>query len=216
MVCYKLDLRKFKKGNGRLERLILWSKFPGGMTIFLHKTDQVFDKSLRLEIRAAHYNYNPRADLERTFDVSMKEIKTLSTGQHPCSTGSFDKKMLKIATDKMMTEVGCVVPFVDQVEGTPICSGGKDAIKAFDIYNEFFNSFGLYEREDVAPPCEYFETSAKETQQYLRKDINHNYTIRATLRFSTQVCAAASLKVKSIETAYLRWKSLSRLPSTPG
>ena len=187
MTCYKLDLRKFKTGNGRLEKIIVWSKFPGGMTIFLHKTDQVFDKSLRIEMGAPYFNYNPQVDLERNFDVVIKGIKTLSTDKHPCSRGSSDKNMLMIATDKMMKKVSCVVPFVDQVNGTASCSGGKDAVTAFEVYNNFFNYLGLYEREEIAPPCEYFETTAKETLQYVNKNIHHNYTIRATISFSTQV-----------------------------
>ena len=215
MTCYKFDLMRFKEGTGRLKTLVVYSKFPGGINIFLHKVDQLLDKSLRVKIAAPYLSASPeilsRYYLERVFDVSLKVVKKLSTGKHPCSTGSFDKEMLKIATEKMMTEVGCVLPFLDRVEGAPICSNAQDGGKAFDIYNNFINLLGLYEREDSVPPCECYITTFKKSTKYKAND-NYNFTVLATLEFSTQVSATGRFQVID----YHRLISLSSLPSTPG
>ena len=184
MTCYKLDLRTFKKGEGRLKRVMMWSRFPDGIIVFVHNVDQVFDKSLRLEFESRNYAH-PTHYPEHIFDVSLKVIKTLSTSKHPCSSGSFDQNMLKVATEKMMKEVGCVVPFVDRLVGSPICDGGKDADKAFEIYNNFYNYEGLYERGDVSPPCEYYVPSIKEKSMF--RENKYNYVVLTTLSFSTQV-----------------------------
>ena len=81
-----------------------------------------------------------------------------------------------------------MVPFVDRVEGAPICSNREDGAKAFEIYNYFFNSLGLYERKENVPPCEYYISTSKESNKYRAND-NYSYTVVATLTFSTQVSA---------------------------
>ena len=184
MNCYKLDLWKFKKGEGRLNRVMMWSRFPAGIIVFVHNVNQVFDNGLRLNLNSRNYAH-PKYYPERTFDVSLKVIKTLSTSKHPCSSEYFDQNMLEVATDRMMKEVGCVVPFVDRLEGAPICDGGKDAVKAFEIYNNLYNYEGLYERGDVLPPCEYFVPTSKESSKF--KEHSSNYTVLTTLSFSSQV-----------------------------
>ena len=78
-----------------------------------------------------------------------------------------------------------MVPFVDQTEGAPICVDADAASKANEIHHNIFKVLGLYEREDVPPPCEYFIPTIKETITW--RPQTDNYTVMASLEFSTQV-----------------------------
>ena len=185
MGCYKLDLRAIKTVTGRLKMFYIWTKFTWGLRVFVHNIDQVFDKSLRSEVMLRPAKPHPKYYQYLMYDVSFEVIKTISTDKHPCSTEPFDQRLSAVAREKMMTEVGCVVPFVDQAEGAPICIEADAARKANEIYHKIFKILGLYEREDVFPPCEYFIPNIKETVNW--RPQTDNYTVMASFEFSTKV-----------------------------
>ena len=58
-----------------------------------------------------------------------------------------------------------MVPWVDRREGEVICGGGEAAKKAKEAYNRLM-SLGIYERDKLAPPCEFYIPTINESTKY--------------------------------------------------
>ena len=183
--CYKLDLRKIRNSSARLEEFIVNSKFPGGIQLHLHKVDQAYDKSLGTSVNVkSEPKFFPRYVPHTGVDVSLKVIRTLSTSKQPCSSAPYDSSFMTEAMLQMMAVAGCVVPWVDRRKGAPICQGGEEAKKAFEVYNSL-NRLGLYEKTRVAPPCEFFIPTIKESAEFSQN--LHNATGIVSVIFAPQV-----------------------------
>ena len=183
--CYKLDLSKIKKGSTRLKKFAVNSLFPGGIQLFLHKVNQANDESLGtlMEVKSEP-RYFPVAIPSMGAHVSLKVIRGVSTAKHPCTKTAYDSTFTSVVTQQMMTVAGCVVPWVDRRAGAPICEGGKAANKAHEAYNRL-TSLGLYERDEVAPPCEFYIPTSKESTNF-GPNFN-NATAIVWITFSPQV-----------------------------
>ena len=151
------------------------------------------DKNIRDELEVVPLDPTRYGNITQThypgrqYDVSLKVIKTLPTSTHPCSQAGFDSQLVRVTTERMMTEAGCVVPFVDRVRGAPICEDVKRATKAIDVWDNLYNLLDIYGREDVPPPCEFFIPTIKEQTAVIKEKRGENTTMQADLRFKSQV-----------------------------
>ena len=89
-----------------------------------------------------------------------------------------------VVTQQMMAVAGRVMPWVDRREGAVICEGGEAAKKANEAYNRL-TSLGLYERVELAPRCELYIPTIKESTNYGQNP--HIATAIVTLSFAPEV-----------------------------
>ena len=89
-------------------------------------------------------------------ELPVEIIKNRNTQNMPCSSGEekFDEKRNRVALNRMMSDAGCVVPFIERNENdTEICRNKKDARIAHKIYEGDGIYYDLYGRKNIALPC---------------------------------------------------------------
>ena len=155
------------------------------MQLHLQKQDQAYDKSLGTSVDVkSEPKFFPKYVPDTGVYVSLKVIRAVSKSKQPCSRAPYDSSFMTEASRQMMSEVGCVVPWVDRREGAPICQGGEEAKEAFEVYNSL-NRLGLYENKNITPPCEFYIPTTKESPGYGKNF--YNATAIVTVIFAPQV-----------------------------
>ena len=147
--CFTFNPTSTFNGKG-LIRFDIISKFQFDLEVAFHAKHQATDKELDgISFIAKYRQYY---ELEVPVDIIMnRKTDTISCIDEE---DNFDAVRNKIAVDKMMEEVGCVVPFIDRNEDeAKICTNKTSADIAVDIFESNGPYYDLYNWKQVPLPC---------------------------------------------------------------
>ena len=136
------------------------SKFPFDLEVSFHAKHQATDSELDgISFRAKYRQYYI---LEIPVDIIMNR----NTDSMPCidEEDKFDETRNKIAVDKMMDEIGCVVPFIKKNESAAkTCVNQTSAKTALEIFEAIGPYYDLYNWKSVPLPCKQIHVEPRKT-----------------------------------------------------
>ena len=148
--CFTFNPTPEMSQKGLLDIHII-SKFQFDLEISFHEENQSTDKELDgISFRAMYRQYY-------ILEVPVDIIINRDTANIPCAqeTENFDKKRNKIAVDKMIADLGCVVPFIERNEtNEKICTSKNLSKTAVEIFEATGKYFDLFNWNQVPQPCQ--------------------------------------------------------------
>ena len=147
--CYTFNPPTQINGVGLVD-ISFVSKFPFDLELTFHAKHQSSDKDLD------GISFVAKSGLYYELEVPVDIIINRNTKTRPCigNSENFDANRNKVALEKMIEEVDCVVPFMNR-NGTKasICQNvtfAKTAVEILEAHGKFYD---LYNWIDVPLPC---------------------------------------------------------------
>ena len=147
--CFTFNPPPQMNGTG-LAKISIISKFPFDLELAFHARHQASDKELD------GISFVAKSRMYYQLEVPVDIIINRDTKDMPCigNAENFDENRGKVALEKMIEEVGCVVPFISRNETeAPICRNKTLAKTAIDILEARGKFYDIYNWEDVPLPC---------------------------------------------------------------